>query len=65
MLPAEQRLNRLITARDSGVLRVEVDGTVTQFRSMFEIERAIQAVQNELHGGGIMTRQASYSRGSL
>ncbi len=65
MLPAEERLNRLVTARDSGVLRVEVDGQVVQYRSLNELERAIQAVQTEIFGGGIVTRQAGYSRGAI
>ncbi|WP_156994995.1 phage head-tail joining protein [Elstera litoralis] len=65
MLPAEERMNRLVSARDSGVLRVEVDGQVVQYRSLIELEHAIGAVQSEIHGGGIVTRQAGYSRGAI
>lgn len=66
MLPADQQLNRLKAMRNSGVLRSEVDGTVIQYRTMAEIERAIEMLAAEVNGGGgIVTRQASYSRGAI
>lgn len=66
MLPAEQQLNRLKSMRNSGVLRSEVDGTVIQYRSLSELERAIEVLTAELYGGGgIILRQASYNRGAI
>lgn len=64
MQSAEERLQTLIECRDSGVLKVVVDGIETTYRSIADLERAISAVRGEIAPVRGRTRQAIYDRGS-
>lgn len=47
-MDASTRLANLIAMRDSGVSSTTVDGVTTAFRSMAELDRAINRLQREL-----------------